>query len=148
MLIVLFGESCTGKSTLADLLAKATDGRVMTGKEYLKLAKSESEAQAAFIALMKENVSSADTLIVVFSEPEQLSLAPQGAMRVLMTAPLDVICQRFRARMHGQLPPPVEAMLRRKHGQMDDLPHELRLESGAQTPEAARDAVLTLCREA
>lgn len=146
MLIVLFGESCTGKSTLANLLARKTGARVMTGRDYLKLAKGESDAQAAFVQLMQEKIQSEDLLITVFSEPEQVALVPQGALRVLVTAPLEVIFERFRTRMHGQLPPPVETMLGRKHGQMDNLPHDLHLVSGEQTPEEARDRVLALCR--
>lgn len=41
MLITIFGESCTGKSTLADALKERTGAQVYSGKDYLRLAKSE-----------------------------------------------------------------------------------------------------------
>lgn len=45
MLIIIFGESCTGKSTLADALKARTGAQVWSGKDYLRLAKSEGEAR-------------------------------------------------------------------------------------------------------
>lgn len=48
MVICSFGESYTGKSTLAEALRKRTDGRVYTGKDYLRLAKGEAAAREAF----------------------------------------------------------------------------------------------------
>ena len=46
MVIGIIGESCAGKSTLAGELQKAFGGEVVTGKDYLRLAKSEAEAEA------------------------------------------------------------------------------------------------------
>ena len=34
MVIAIFGESCTGKSTLADKLSTAINAEVFTGKDY------------------------------------------------------------------------------------------------------------------
>ena len=48
MLIAIIGESCTGKSTLADKLKQDFNAAVYTGKDYLRLAKSPSEAETAF----------------------------------------------------------------------------------------------------
>ena len=45
MLIAIIGESCTGKSTLADKLKQDFNAAVYTGKDYLRLAKSPSEAE-------------------------------------------------------------------------------------------------------
>ena len=49
MLICLMGPSCTGKSTLAATLRTAQNFSVVSGKDYLRLAKSESEARRLFI---------------------------------------------------------------------------------------------------
>ena len=42
MVIGIFGESCTGKSTLAGKLKKSMDAQVYTGKDYLRLEKNEA----------------------------------------------------------------------------------------------------------
>ena len=41
MLVAIFGESCTGKSTLAGMLKERLGGEIWTGKDYLRLARSE-----------------------------------------------------------------------------------------------------------
>lgn len=48
MLIAIFGESCTGKSTLADKLSEKANAAVFTGKDYLRLAKNEAIARKLF----------------------------------------------------------------------------------------------------
>ncbi|MBO7294110.1 MAG: aspartate--tRNA ligase, partial [Bacteroidaceae bacterium] len=42
MVIGIFGESCTGKSTLAGLLKTKLDAEVYTGKDYLRFSKNEN----------------------------------------------------------------------------------------------------------
>ena len=48
MVITLFGDSCTGKSTIAAALSQTLSAEIFSGKDYLKLAKSESIATALF----------------------------------------------------------------------------------------------------
>lgn len=48
MVIAIFGESCVGKSTIAEKLASRLSAEVFSGKDYLKLAKSESMAALLF----------------------------------------------------------------------------------------------------
>lgn len=129
MLIVLFGESCTGKSTLAKRLGEALSAKVYTGKDYQRLAKNEAEAKRAFIAMM-EAARTGEHLIWVVSEPEQMALLPRGAFRVLVTASLPTIKERFAKRMGGTLPPPVAAMLERKHGCFDEAPRDVHIHEG------------------
>ncbi len=62
----------------------------------------------------------------MISEPDQLDLLPKGAMRILVSADLDAIKARFRARMHGVLPVPVEWMLESKHGMFDHCAYDYR----------------------
>lgn len=93
MVIGIIGENCTGKS--------------------------ESEA----IALIKDKLKQAvidDNIIYVVSEKEQIDLLPDGATRIFVTAELESIKERFRARMYGNLPKPVEQMLEKKHGMFDE----------------------------
>ena len=118
MLIGIIGENCSGKSTLADEIKKSIDAQVVTGKDYLRMAKSESEA----VILFKEKLLSAvsgENIIYVISEPEHINLLPDGAVKILVSADIESIKERFKSRMHGNLPAPVEQMLEKKHGMFD-----------------------------
>lgn len=129
MVIAIFGESCTGKSTLADALKERLNAEVWTGRDYLRLHANEAMAQRLFTKKLTEAVSG-ENIIYVLTEPELLKLLPTGAYRILVTEELDVIKERFAARMRGVLPPPVAAMLERKHGCFDQEPCELHVHAG------------------
>ena len=129
MLVAIFGESCTGKSTLAGMLKERLGGEIWTGKDYLRLAKDEAGAKKQFTEELREAVTGGP-LIYVIAEKEHLSLLPEGAVRVLVTAELKTIKERFAARMRGNLPPPVAAMLERNHGSFDKEPHRFHVVSG------------------
>ena len=116
MVFGIFGESCTGKSTLAQRLHEELGGTIYTGKDYLRLHKQESMAREAFRTLLRETDA---PVIYVMTERELLSLLPEHALRVLVTAELAEIKARFAARMGGTLPPPVATMLEKKHGMFD-----------------------------
>jgi cytidylate kinase len=118
MVIAVIGENCSGKSTLAEEIGKTLGAETVTGKDYLRLAKSESEAEALFRERLNAAVSG-DNIIYVISEPEHIGLLPDGAVRILVSADLDTIKERFARRMNGNLPPPVAQMLERKHGMFD-----------------------------
>lgn len=129
MLIGIFGESCTGKSTLAEKLSSVFPCEVFTGKDYLRLAKNENIAKVMFQKKLAAAVTG-ENVIYVISETEQLSLLPEGAVRILVTADMELIRSRFAMRMHGNLPAPVAAMLERKHGCFDAQPHDIHVISG------------------
>ena len=118
MVIGIIGESCTGKSTLADNLKTRLGAAVYTGKDYLRMAKNEADAKAAFAAALQQAMTDGH-IIYIISEPEHVPLLPGGALRVLMKADLETILRRFAAHMNGTLPPPVRDMLTRKHGCFD-----------------------------
>ncbi len=125
MLIGIIGENCSGKSTLAEAIKDALGAEVMTGKDYLRMAKSEGEAVSLFQEKLRNSVSGSN-LIYVISEPEHVALLPEGAVRILVSADLDTIKQRFQKRMRGNLPAPVAQMLERKHGMFDDGVYDYR----------------------
>ncbi len=139
MLIVIFGESCTGKTTLADQLNAVAQGKLYSGKDYLRMAKGEPEALRLFQALLSDSVQG-ENVIYITAEPEQLAFIPDGAVRILVTSELDTIKERFAARMHGHLPAPVAAMLEKKHGCFDQEPHHFHVHNGSPSVEA-------LCRD-
>lgn len=134
MLIAVFGESCTGKSTLAEKLAISLPCEIVTGKDYLRLAKNENIARELFQKKLAASVDGED-MIYVIAEREHLALVPEGAVRILVTADLDTIKARFAQRMRGNLPAPVAAMLEKKHGCFDDEPHAFHFVSGETNAE-------------
>lgn len=141
MLIGIIGESCTGKSTLADRLKAQLNAEVFTGKDYLRLAKNETIAQKLFIKRLEE-AENGDSVIYVVAEKEHLALLPEGAVRILMTADLALIEERFAQRMRGTLPPPVKAMLERKHGLFDQERFDHHIHNG----EGADAVCAVLCK--
>ena len=139
MVIGIFGESCTGKSTLAEKIAACVPCEVVSGKDYLRLARSEAMAKALFQKKLQAAVDG-ETIVYVIAEKEHLALLPDGAKRILVTADLELIKERFARRMRGNLPAPVAAMLKKKHGCFDAEPHDIHVISG----ETDLD---TVCRE-
>lgn len=129
MVIGIIGESCTGKSTLAEKLKDLLHAEVYTGKDYLRLAKNEATAKKLFQKRLDE-ASDGQSVIYVISEKEHLPLLPPKALRVLVTADLDVIQERFAQRIGGELPAPVAAMLEKKHGCFDHEAHDIHVVSG------------------
>ena len=140
MVIGIIGENCAGKSTLAGELQKAFGGEVVTGKDYLRLAKSEAEAETLFRKKLAEAVG-AGSIIYVISEEEHLRLLPEGAVKILVTADLETIRERFRARMRGNLPPPVAQMLEKKHGRFDGGSYDFRFDGVKGDPGALCEAL-------
>lgn len=126
MVIGIFGESCTGKSTLAQKIAARIPCEVFAGKDWLRLAKNESIAKAMFQKKLAAAINGAHILYVI-AEKEHLSLLPEGALRILVTADLETIKTRFAQRMRGNLPAPVAAMLEKKHGCFDNEPHDIHV---------------------
>ncbi len=127
MLIGIIGENCCGKSTLANAIKKEIRAEIITGKDYLRMAKSESEAVVLFKERLLKAVSG-ENVIYVISEPEHIKLLPDDAIRILVYADIDTIKERFKARMHGNLPVPVAQMLEKKHGIFDGGTYDYRFD--------------------
>ena len=71
MVIGIIGENCSGKSTLAKQVKAAIGAEIVTGKDYLRMARSESEAAALFREKL-QHAMDAGNIIYVISEPEHL----------------------------------------------------------------------------
>ena len=78
MVYGIIGENCSGKSTLAEEVKKAIGVEIITGKDYLRMARSESEAEMLFREKLEDAVSG-ENIIYVISEPEQLAFLPKDA---------------------------------------------------------------------
>ena len=135
MVYGIIGENCSGKSTLVEEIKKTIGAEIITGKDYLRMAKSESEAEMLFRKKL-ENAVNGENIIYVISESEHLKLLPKDALRVLVSADIDTIKERFKARMHGNLPAPVAQMLEKKHGIFDTGTYDYRFD-GAHGDAAA-----------
>jgi deoxyadenosine/deoxycytidine kinase len=140
MVIGIFGESCTGKSTLAEKIAGHFPCEIYTGKDYLRLAKNENIAKSMFQKKLQAAVSG-EHILYVIAEKEHLSLLPEGALRILVTADLERIKSRFAQRMRGTLPAPVATMLEKKHGCFDAEPHDIHVISGETDLDAVVEAL-------
>ena len=127
MVIGIIGENCSGKSTLANHIKEAVGAEIVTGKDYLRMAKSEADARKLFREKLEKAVTCGNVIYVI-SEPELLALLPDGAVRILVSADPDTIRERFKARMHGVLPAPVERMLENKHGMFDSGTYDFRFD--------------------
>ena len=145
MVIGIIGENCTGKSTLAAEIQKRLGGKIVTGTDYLRLAKSEARAAVLFKKQMKEALTGENVLYVI-SEPDQVKLLPEGAVRILVKASFETIKERFRARMRGNLPAPVAEMLERRHGMFDSGTYDHVFVSDTEDSAAFCDALEAFLR--
>ena len=146
MIIGIIGENCSGKSTLAEKIKAELGAEIVTGKDYLRMAKSESEAVSLFREKLRRAVSG-DNIIYVISDPEHVKLLPDGAIRILVTADLETIKERFRARMRGNLPAPVALMLERKHGMFDSGEYDYRFDGATGDAESFCEVLKNVMRD-
>ena len=127
MLIAIIGENCVGKTTLANKINEKLGATIYAGKDYLRLEKNPSAAMETFKATLQASVDG-DNIIYIITEKEHIPLLPEGAFKIVLTAELDVIKARFKERMRGNLPMPVEKMLEAKHGMYDALDCNIKLD--------------------
>ena len=134
MLIAIIGENCVGKSTLANKLNEKLPAKIYSGKDYLRLEKNPSIALEKFKTILKESVTG-DNIIYLITEKEHLDLLPAGVFKIVLTAELEVIKERFKHRMRGNLPLPLEKMLENKHGIYDNLECNIKIDSNYDVDE-------------
>ena len=146
MTIGIIGENCSGKSTLAEKIMETLGGEIITGKDYLRMAKSEGEALSLFREKLRRAVSG-DNIIYVIADPEHVKLLPDGAIRILVTTDLETIKERFRARMRGNLPAPVALMLERKHGMFDSGEYDYRFDGATGDAESFCEVLKNVMRD-
>ena len=127
MLIAIIGENCVGKSTLANKINEKFNGKIYSGKDYLRLEKSPSLAETSFKKLLNGAVDG-ENVIYIITEKEHLAFLPENAFKIVVTADIQTIKERFKERMRGILPPPVEKMLENSHGIYDNLECDLKID--------------------
>ena len=137
MLIAIIGENCVGKSTLANKINEKFNAKIYSGKDYLRLEKNPSSSLEKFKTILKESVIG-DNIIYLITEKEHLNLLPEGTFKIVLTAELEVIKERFKERMRDNLSLPLEKMLESKHAMYDNLECNLKLDSNYDIEEVLR----------
>jgi len=142
MLLMLFGPSCSGKSTVAGIIAGRTGASVWTGNDYLRLAKTEPLAWDRFIALLEQAARScppsADSVIFIHagSLPDGRPLPAGPAVRRLrFIASQEVLQARFAPRVGGRVTPAISAMLARAAERTALLPADAEYDTTARSAE-------------
>ena len=144
MVLALIGESCMGKSSIAGALKKAFPNTVVyTGKDYQRLGKDENQAKVIFTEMLEENAQTDSLFIYVITEKEHLDFLNDKCIKVVFTADIETIEERFKKRMRGNLPVPVSVMLRKKHGVFD----KEKCNPAVNTTIEDQDSVLKKVRE-
>lgn len=128
MVIGIIGENCTGKTTLAKEISKVINAEILSGKDYLRISKTESEAIIKFKKKLIDCVTG-EHLIYIISELEQINLLPESSIKILTYADIITIKERFKRRLLGSLPSPVSNMLEKKHGCFNDIKFDYRYDS-------------------
>lgn len=149
MLFILMGPSSTGKSSLASELNKHIEGKIYTGKDYLRLAKDKNNAWDIFKIELFE-ASKADSLshvIYVTTEKEDIAKLRDitDAKFIKILAELGTLRERFAARMNGNLPQPVAAMLERQLKEWNEIQADLCINTSLNADlQANTEAILKL----
>ena len=73
---------------------------------------------------------------------------PEGGIMVFVTAGPDTVKKRFAARMNGNLPVPVAAMLGKKYNQFEKEAFDLKINTDEVSADevSAEEAADTICK--
>jgi gluconate kinase len=152
MLLVFFGPSCSGKSTVAKIIAERTTAGLWTGKDYLRLAPNEPEAKKLFMDMLRSAAEKPDlgagSVIHVVTDPGQADSGIVGdkVITVKFTAQPDILQARFRKRTGGQLQPGVAEMLDRQLQKCGTEKAQLKFDTSQMHPEIIADAVMVFAQ--
>ena len=149
MLLLLFGPPCSGKSTVAELLSRRTGASVWTGKDYLRLARSEDEAWQEFMRLAEEAAQNPQfgpgSIIFIATEPPPKSSGfPTGPNtgRVRLIADLEVLQDRFAPRVNGWISPVITTMLEQLSVRARQEEADLEYDTGREESHRIAEALM------
>ncbi|HPQ39162.1 MAG TPA: hypothetical protein PLV45_02210 [bacterium] len=150
MLVIFFGPSCSGKSSVAEIVAERTGASVWTGKDYLRLAKNPSVAWTEFVSLLtaaarQPELEKDSVIYVVTGIPEIRIDVPEPVYlkRIRFTADIETLKSRFAPRTGGHVPPPVAAMLERTKAAVESEPADRVFDTGDADAGDIADAILS-----
>lgn len=138
MLYIFMGQSCTGKSTIANKVKELTGAEIYTGKDYLRMAKDENQAWKLFYEKLLNSAtkeeSSRQTIIYIITEKAQLDriIDIKHSLKIKFNTPLETIKSRFAERMKGNLPQPVEKMLEKQYEEWKSIEGDINVDSSEE----------------
>ncbi|GMQ56841.1 hypothetical protein AN1V17_12350 [Vallitalea sediminicola] len=147
MLFIFMGESCTGKSTVAEKIRDMVNAEVYSGKDYLKLAKNENDAWNNFYNKMVDASVDVNTcvnnIIYVITEKDVIAkLDNIDCVKVKFIADIDIIKTRFSKRMKGNLPKPIISMIERKSLEWKEVEGDIVLDTSKNNIEENINKIL------
>ena len=144
MLIAIFGESCTGKSTLAEKIADSLSCEIITGKDYLRLAKNENIAKMLFQKKLQAAVTGEKC-----GQIAAHALSKPGLDQFQVCSNQDPQCplrqQRQMFLFRDYINDVLAVMLEKKHGCFDDVPHDFYVVSGETDLDLIVEEVMRKC---
>ncbi len=133
MLIIMMGQNCTGKSSITNKLEQTLDVESFSGKDYMRLAKNEAIAWKLFVKKLHDaHLDQESNKIIIYEVTEKdilVRLNDIGGIRIKLTADLEIIKNRFSKRMNGNLPEPVERMIKRKALEWEDVKADIYIDT-------------------
>lgn len=153
MVLVFYGPSCSGKSSAARSIAERTGATIWTGKDYLRLAKTEPAAWKEFVRLLARAARSSrlslDSIVFVTTDPATLMrhVGDLGTVYwVRFDASLETLAKRFALRIGGSVSPPMRTMLERSREATLASPADLLVDSTERTQRSIVEEVLRCCQ--
>ena len=138
MVYIFMGPSCTGKSTAVRRVKEIADVEVFTGKDYLRMAKGESEAWQLFYDKLINASSSKEPIkeriiYLITAKDEYIRIKDmENLYKIKFSASIDAIKERFSHRMHGRLPQAVELMLERQYKEWEDIDGDITVDTSLE----------------
>lgn len=152
MLLVLFGPSCSGKSSVASIIRDRRGASVWTGRDYLRLAKSEQRAWRSFLDLLiaaaGNSGMSEDSIVYVAADVGYVRRVVEqahGAVPVRLVADLATLESRFAPRVGGAISPAIRAMLKRSRDAAAEEPAALAFDTTKMSGEEVAESILKWC---
>ena len=153
MLLLFIGPSGSGKSSVARLIAQRIGCKVWTGRDYLRLARSQDEAKKTFRDMLESaselETFSAGSIIYVIGNPDDLDddLRAFPCYRCLrFNAVLSVLSRRFAQRMGQQpLPAALLSALERQRNRFAAFPADKEFDTTNADAASTASEVLDWC---
>lgn len=152
MFIMFVGPSCGGKSSTAKVFQEKFGLKIYTGKDYLRLAKSETDAWKVFTEICqtaKENKQlCSHSVIYIASETDKFSdLAKISSFTVHFDASQEILEKRFAPRTGGFVPPPIKKMIEKQKNNWLAVEADFHIDTTESTADYSAEKVLQMVSE-
>ncbi len=143
MVIAIFGESCTGKSTIAECLKGELGARVFPAGITCALRKPSRKQGRNSKKCWKTAKNRQSTSLAKSRTSGSCQKLPARSRHSGSCADQRAVCKANGRRSS----PPVEKMLKSKHGMFNGEPRDLWIISGEGSAETACEKILAMLRE-